>query len=71
MNRERGKKEEEGKERGRGKREPAGMAKDFHFQMPVIYVMFKLTIQVARAKTVDFAFGVAQCTNVSSQIYID
>ena len=37
----------EGKERGRGKREPLGMAKVFDFQMPVIYVMFKLTIQVA------------------------
>ena len=37
----------EGKERGRGKREPVGMAKDFDFQMPVIYVIFKLTIQVA------------------------
>ena len=27
--------------------EPVGMAKDFDFQMPVIYVMFKLTIWVA------------------------
>ena len=30
----------EGKERRRGKREPVGMAKDFDFRMPVIYVMF-------------------------------
>ena len=37
-----------GKEGGRGKREPVGMAKDFDFQMPKIYVIFKLTIQVAR-----------------------
>ena len=29
----------EGKERG--KREPVEMAKDFDFQMPVIYAMFK------------------------------
>ena len=28
---------------GKGKREPVGMAKDFDFQMPVIYFMFKLT----------------------------
>ena len=38
-----------GKERGRGQREPAGTAKVFDFQMPVIYVMFKLTIRVASA----------------------
>ena len=37
----------EGKERGREKRLHVGMAKDFHFQMLVIYVMFKLTILVA------------------------
>ena len=30
-----------------GRREPVGMAKDVDFQMPVIYVMLKLTIQVA------------------------
>ena len=34
----------EGKERGKKKREPVGMAKHFYFQMPVLYVMFKLTI---------------------------
>ena len=32
---------------GEGKREPVGMAKDFNFQIPVDYVVFKLTIQVA------------------------
>ena len=37
----------EGKEMGREKREPLGMEKDFNFQMPVIYIMFKLTIWVA------------------------
>ena len=37
----------EEKETGRGKREPVGMAKDFDFQMSVVYVMFRLTIWVA------------------------
>ena len=42
------------RERGRGKREHEGMDKDFDFQMPVIYVMFKLTIWVAKTtRTVD------------------
>ena len=40
-----------GKERGREKKRPAGMAKDFDFQMPVIYVVFKLTIQVESTTT--------------------
>ena len=33
--------------RERGEREPIGIAKDFDFQIPTIYVMFKLTIWVA------------------------
>ena len=39
------------KRRGKGKREPVGMAKDFDFRMPVIYVMCKLTIQVVCTTT--------------------
>ena len=31
---------------GGGKREPVGMAKAFDFQMPVVYVTFRLTIQL-------------------------
>ena len=47
---------ERGKEVGRGKRVPEGMAKDFDFQMPVIYVMFKLTTQVeGTTATIYFA----------------
>ena len=42
MYRERRRKEEKG---------PVGMAKDFDFQMLAIYVMFKLTIQVASITT--------------------
>ena len=38
------------KERERKKR-PVGMAKDFDFQMLVIYVVFKLTIQVDNTTT--------------------
>ena len=34
-----------GKERGKWKKEPVRTAKDFDFQMPVIYFMFKLTIR--------------------------
>ena len=41
----------EGKERGGGKREPVEVAKNFDFQMPVIYVIFKLTIRVASPTT--------------------
>ena len=40
-----------GNERGRRKREPVGMAKDFNFQIPVVYVMFKLTIHVTSTLT--------------------
>ena len=47
-----------GKERGKGKRESVGqcrrMAKDFNFQMPVIYFMFKLTIWVTSTATAKF-----------------
>ena len=39
---------------GEEKREPVGMAKDFDFQMPVIYVMFRLAIQVASTTTTNF-----------------
>ena len=46
--------QEQGKERGRGKREHVGMAKDFNFQMPVIYFMLKLTIWVASTTTANF-----------------
>ena len=42
MNGKRGRKSEE------GKREPTGLGKDFDFQMPAIYVMVELTIQVVR-----------------------
>ena len=42
------------KERGTGKWEPVGMAKDFNFQMPVIYFMFKLTIWVTSTTTANF-----------------
>ena len=45
--------QKEEKERGRGKREPVGMAKDFDFQMPAIYVMFKLSIWVASKTTIS------------------
>ena len=45
MNKDMGRKKEE------DKREPVGMAKDFDFQMLVIYVMFKSTIQVASTTT--------------------
>ena len=41
---------EQVKERGTGKREPVGETKDFTFQMPVIYVRFILTIQVASTR---------------------
>ena len=34
----------ERKERGRGKKKPVVMGKDFDFQIPSIYVLFKLTI---------------------------
>ena len=37
----------EREEKGKRKREPVGMAKGFGFRMPVIYVMFKLTIRVS------------------------
>ena len=37
--------------RGRGKGEPLGMAKDFDFQIPLIYLMFILTIRVASTTT--------------------
>ena len=48
-----GEKEEK---RGRAKRELVGMAKDFNFQLLVIYVMFKLTIHVtSNTTTTDFA----------------
>ena len=40
----------EGKVGGRRKREFVLMAEDFNFQMPVIYVIFKLTIQVRQAQ---------------------
>ena len=36
---------------GRGKREPIGMARDFDLQLPVIYIMFKLTIRVKSTTT--------------------
>ena len=46
-----------GKEREGGKREPVGVAKNFDFQMPVIYVMFELTIRVASpAATANFEY---------------
>ena len=38
---------QKGKKGGRGKRVPVGMAKDFNFQIPVICVMFILTVWVA------------------------
>ena len=43
----------EGKKRERGKKEPVGMAKDFDFQMPVIYmyVTLKSIIQVVDMTT--------------------
>ena len=41
----------EGKERGKEKREPLEMPKDFDFHMPVIDVMFKLTYWVASTRT--------------------
>ena len=41
-------------ERGSGKREPVGMAKDFDFQMLVILVMFSLTIQVTSTVTATY-----------------
>ena len=41
----------EGKERRRGKWKPLEMAKDFDFQMSVIYVIFNFTIQVASTTT--------------------
>ena len=37
--------------KGRGKREPVGMAKDFDFQLTLICAMFKLTIWVAITTT--------------------
>ena len=40
-----------GKERRRAKRKAVGMAKDFYFQIPVIYAIFKLTIRVASTTT--------------------
>ena len=43
----------EGKERGGGKSEPVGMAKDFLFQMPVTSVLFKSTVQVASTTTTN------------------
>ena len=46
--------QEQGKERGRGKREPVGMAKDFNFQTQIIYFMFKLSIWVASTTTANF-----------------
>ena len=50
MNGDRGRKGE------KGQREPVGMAKDFDFQMSVVYVMLKLTIQVASTTTaINFA----------------
>ena len=33
------------------KREPVGKAKDFDFQIPVVYVIFILTIEVASITT--------------------
>ena len=42
---------QEGKEGGKGKREPIEMPKDFDFHMPVIDVMFKLTYWVASTTT--------------------
>ena len=41
----------EGKERGKEKREPVEMPKDFDFHMPVIDVMFKLSYWVASTTT--------------------
>ena len=41
----------EGKERGKEKREPVEMPKDFNFHMLVIDVMFKLTYWVASTTT--------------------
>ena len=38
-------------ERGKEKREPVRMTKNFDFQTPVIYVVFKLTILVASTTT--------------------
>ena len=58
------------RERGKGKREPAGMAKDFDFQMLVIYVMFKLTVQLACTTTTsDFAL-IAQLRSWADTIFI-
>ena len=50
MNRERGRKGKEEEEK-----EPVGMVKVFDFQMTVLYVMFKLTVQVASTtRTTNF-----------------
>ena len=46
----------EGAGRGGGGRQPVEIAKDFNFQLPVIYVMLKVTSQVAiTAKPTNFA----------------
>ena len=50
--------------RGKGEREPVGIAINFDFQMLVIYVMFKLTVQLACTTTSDFAL-IAQLTQFS------
>ena len=45
---------EQVKGKERGKRELTGMAKDFNFQMTVIYFMFTLTIWIASTTTANF-----------------
>ena len=56
----------EEKERGGGRRELVGMAKDFDFQTTVIYVMFKLTIWVASRTTTTANFE--QITKLGSWV---
>ena len=47
--------QEEGKGKRKRKKEPVGMVKVFDFQMPVIFVMFKLTVRfTSTTRTTNF-----------------